>query len=118
MNRRELDLLRSYKNGPRIWDAEALVPLVVSLKEQGLIEPLTAYPGNAFQLTKAGRKALMLEPEFGDLVVTVRLTDSTGGIRAADVQAAVEKALRKPEAGLFGMNLRVTAEREATGDTS
>ncbi len=47
-----------------------------------------------------------------DFVATVRLSDPSGGIRTEDVRAAIEKALRNPETGLLGMNLRVTVERE------
>jgi hypothetical protein len=51
-------------------------------------------------------------PGSGDLVVTVRLSDESGGIRSEDVRAAVEKAVTSPETGLLGMNARVTAVRE------
>jgi hypothetical protein len=55
----EIELLRSYASGPRIWDATALEDAVFSLAEAGLIEP---DPGNssswAFRLTDAGRERL------------------------------------------------------------
>jgi hypothetical protein len=53
----ELRFLRSYLGGPRIWDAAALQPVVSSLADQGLIEPV---PGRekAYQLTEAGRAEL------------------------------------------------------------
>jgi len=57
MTDRELDLLRSYEDGPRIWDAAVLMPLVHSLHEQGLIEPHQDRPG-VYQITQAGREAL------------------------------------------------------------
>ena len=54
----EEELLRSYENGPRIWDATALLPVVWALENKGLVEPVG--PGNflAYQLTEKGRKAL------------------------------------------------------------
>jgi hypothetical protein len=55
----EIELLRSYASGPRIWDATALEDAVFNLAEAGLIEP---DPGNssswAFRLTDAGRERL------------------------------------------------------------
>lgn len=53
----ELDLLRSYEKGPRIWDATAILPAVCALADKGLIEPVTGTNG-AYQLTEAGRAAL------------------------------------------------------------
>jgi hypothetical protein len=53
----ELRLLRSYEDGPRIWDAADLLHRVWALADRGLIEMV---PGNfcAYQLTEAGRGAL------------------------------------------------------------
>jgi hypothetical protein len=53
----ELELLRSYANGPRIWDAASIVPQVWALAAKGLIEPVDAN-GRTYRLTEAGRKAL------------------------------------------------------------
>lgn len=52
----DMELLRSYVSGPKIWDAASLLPSVYSLEDQGLIEMV----GNSllYQLTGAGRKAL------------------------------------------------------------
>jgi hypothetical protein len=53
----ELDLLRSYENGPRIWDATEVLPRVWALADKGLVEPC----GDSFvayQLTDAGRAVL------------------------------------------------------------
>lgn len=57
---RDLELLSSYANGPRIWDAASIMPDVHSLHDQGLIEPVAGIDGNrgAYQLTEAGRQAL------------------------------------------------------------
>jgi hypothetical protein len=52
----ELDLLRSYAKGRRIWDATAILPGVFALARKGLIEP--AGTSGAYQLTEAGREAL------------------------------------------------------------
>jgi hypothetical protein len=59
VNKGELELLRSYAKGPRIWDAVAVLPSVYALADRGLIEP----SGNsgAYRLTDAGRKALETE---------------------------------------------------------
>ena len=57
MTEGELELLRSYANGPRIWDAASIVPQVWALADKGLIEPVDAN-GRAYRLTGAGRKAL------------------------------------------------------------
>jgi hypothetical protein len=53
----ELDLLRSYENGPRIWDATVILPKVWTLAAKGLIEPTDA-DGYRYQLTEAGRRQL------------------------------------------------------------
>lgn len=53
----ELLLLRSYENGPRIWDAAAIVPEVFALADKGLIEPVDMN-GRRYQLTEAGRGEL------------------------------------------------------------
>jgi hypothetical protein len=64
LNPEDMDLLRSYANGPRIWDATAIVPAVFRLHGQGLIEPAPpAEDGSArstycYQLTDAGRQVL------------------------------------------------------------
>jgi hypothetical protein len=60
----ERDLLASYAGGPRIWDAATLAPTVLSLADQGLIEPAPpADDGSppsrgAYRLTGAGRRVL------------------------------------------------------------
>jgi hypothetical protein len=60
----ELNLLRSYANGPWIWDAAALIPEVCKLQDLGLIEPAPpADDGSppsrgACQLTDKGRQVL------------------------------------------------------------
>jgi len=64
MNPDDTDLLRSYANGPRIWDATAILPAVYRLAGQGLIEPAPpAENGSArstycYQLTDAGSQVL------------------------------------------------------------
>ncbi len=57
MNADDLRLLRSYANGPRIWDAAEILPRVHRLMDVGLIEP--RFESNACQLTDKGRDALM-----------------------------------------------------------
>lgn len=57
MTKDELDLLRSYENGPRIWDASAILPKVYKLAERKLIEPVSQ-SGYAYQLTELGRQEL------------------------------------------------------------
>jgi DNA-binding PadR family transcriptional regulator len=54
----ELELLRSYENGPRIWDAAAVVPEVWALEKKGLIEKFDPEDGRRYRLTEAGRAAL------------------------------------------------------------
>jgi hypothetical protein len=60
----ELELLRSYESGPKIWDAAVLAPSVSDLAGKGLIEPVpdfnTERPG-VYQLTPAGRAVLVRE---------------------------------------------------------
>jgi hypothetical protein len=56
VNKGELELLRSYESGPRIWDATAVLETVYALEDKGLIEPNG--PSGAYQLTGAGCKAL------------------------------------------------------------
>ena len=53
------DLLASYADGPRIWDAAILQPNVAELLDAGLIEPHPERGGQGVnQITAAGRKAL------------------------------------------------------------
>jgi hypothetical protein len=55
----ELGLLESYRNGPRVWDATAIVPIVFALDAKGLIEPVSGDDhGGAYRLTGAGRREL------------------------------------------------------------
>lgn len=58
MNKEEASLLRSYANGPRIWDASAILPGVWALAGKGLIEPVGDERAGVYQLTEAGREAL------------------------------------------------------------
>lgn len=58
MTKEEAQLLRSYENGPRIWDVASIVPLVFSLAQQGMIEPVPDTRG-AYRLTDAGWTELM-----------------------------------------------------------
>lgn len=53
----ELRLLRSYLDGPRIWDATSLQNLVNGLLMQKLIEPVPGR-GALNQITQLGRDAL------------------------------------------------------------
>lgn len=60
----DLDLLRSYAGGPRIWDAASILPAVYRLAGEGLIEPALTDLGDgpedrgAYQLTGAGRTVM------------------------------------------------------------
>lgn len=49
----ELEFLRGYTSGPRIWDAASLQPMVHTLAEQRLIKAADGHPG-AYQLTSRG----------------------------------------------------------------
>lgn len=60
MTENELQLLRSYENGPRIWDATAILPAVYDLAGKGLIEP--AGDNGAYKLTAAGTGRLREGP--------------------------------------------------------
>lgn len=53
----DLELLRSYASGPKIWDATAILPGVWALADRGLIEPV-GDEARKYQLTTAGRDAL------------------------------------------------------------
>lgn len=78
----DIQLLQSYKNGPRIWDAAEIVPRVFELADQGLIEPVPGR-GGAYQLTSAGRKRLELK--VGDLVTHYSAPERVGYI--AEIEA-------------------------------
>jgi len=52
----DLDLLRSYEDGPKIWDATSILPGVYALEDKGLIEPVGC--SGAYQLTGAGHAEL------------------------------------------------------------
>lgn len=64
----ELGLLRSYADGPRIWDAASLQRTVGALADKGLIEPVPdpERPG-AYRLTGAGRQALDADPRLAEI---------------------------------------------------
>lgn len=53
----ELRVLRTYANGPRIWDAASLFGIVTGLDARGLIAP-AGPQSNAFVITPAGRATL------------------------------------------------------------
>lgn len=55
----ERELLASYRNGPRIWDAASIYPTVTSLAQRGLIQPSG---GAAYELTNAGQAVLAAQP--------------------------------------------------------
>lgn len=55
----DLDLLRSYAAGPRIWDAMSIQEAVHELTRLGLIEPVNN--SGLYQLTDAGRARLREE---------------------------------------------------------
>lgn len=63
MTKDELELLRSYQGGPRVWDAVAVLLRVRALEDMGLVEPVGAK--GARRLTGAGRKALREAAEGG-----------------------------------------------------
>ena len=53
------DLLESYLDGPRIWDATWIVGQVHELKRAGLLEPADVNGSSyRFRLTEAGREVL------------------------------------------------------------
>lgn len=55
----ELDMLRSYADGPRIWDAASLVPTVTALVDKKLIRACHRWAGDkACELTDLGREVL------------------------------------------------------------
>jgi hypothetical protein len=62
LSEQELDMLRSYADGPRIWDAAVLVPVVFALADRGLTEPVHGRSG-VYQLTDRGREVLAAMPE-------------------------------------------------------
>jgi hypothetical protein len=51
-----LRLLRTYEQGPRIWDAAAILPVVWVLAGKGLIKP--AGDSGAYEITESGRRVL------------------------------------------------------------
>jgi len=55
----DLRLLRSYRKGPRIWDAADILPRVWELAGRGLIEQVP--DSLAYRLTNAGRAELRQE---------------------------------------------------------
>lgn len=84
LNASGLDLLQSYKNGPRIWDAAEIMPRVFDLAAQGLIEPVPDR-GGAYQLTSAGRKRLELK--VGDLVIHYSNSERVGYVAEIEPDA-------------------------------
>ncbi len=52
----EARLLRSYVDGPRIWDAASVFEMVTQLAEKGVIAP--SGTSGAFAITDLGRQAL------------------------------------------------------------
>jgi DNA-binding PadR family transcriptional regulator len=77
----ELELLRSYENGPRIWDAASIVPEVWALEKKGLIEQFDPEDGRKYRLTEAGRAALGTKSStpLADALAVVDRKQNTSG---------------------------------------
>jgi hypothetical protein len=56
LDREETRLLRTYTDGPRIWDAASVFEVVMRLVDKGMLAP--SGPNGAYALTDAGRQAL------------------------------------------------------------
>lgn len=53
LDRDERQLLLTYLEGPRIWDAASVYPVVLRLEAKGMIAPVPDRP--AYAITAAGR---------------------------------------------------------------
>ena len=62
----DYELLASYADGPRIWDAADICPRVQELAEAGLIEPAPEHGTGAYQLTMAGSLELARDSYASD----------------------------------------------------
>jgi DNA-binding PadR family transcriptional regulator len=56
LDKDEAQLLRTYANGPRIWDAASVFRVVVRLADKGLVAPADDH--GVYALTDAGRNEL------------------------------------------------------------
>jgi hypothetical protein len=56
LDNRDLELLASYENGPRIWDAASVFARVLVLEDRGFVAP--AGESGQYALTEAGRARL------------------------------------------------------------
>ncbi len=56
LDQEEARLLRTYADGPRIWDAASVFDVVLRLAEKGMLAP--SGPSGAYALTDEGRQAL------------------------------------------------------------
>jgi hypothetical protein len=94
----ELDLLRTYANGPRIWDAAALLPAVTSLRDQGLITP-SADNARADRLTAAGYERLRAAESTPVQVpgVDIPRIDTRDRLRALARQLGVRPDWHEPD---------------------
>lgn len=83
----ELSLLRSYADGPRIWDAASVFEVVLRLAAKGLVEPADG-DGGRYALTDAGRDVLNQYLAAGakrlTVTVDVDLADDDNQYRVTD----------------------------------
>lgn len=91
----DMELLRSYENGPRIWDAAAIHPKVMELSDAGLIEPVTG--NSAWKITQAGLDALEAYDELGPTTVQAEPSIPIDGIDAYDFHNAVAVLVERHE---------------------
>lgn len=64
LTRDEERLLRTYVDGPRIWDAATVFEVVVRLAEKEML--VSAGDGGAYAITSAGRRALNLDNQLAN----------------------------------------------------
>lgn len=91
----DMELLRSYENGPRIWDASAVYPKVVELADAGLVEPVDGGP--AWKITQAGLDALEAYDELGPTTVQAEPSVPIDGIDVYDFHNAVAVLVERRE---------------------
>jgi hypothetical protein len=91
----DMELLRSYENGPRIWDAAAIHPKVMELSDAGLIEPVTG--NSAWKITQAGLDALEAYDELGPTTVQAGHNVYIEGTDAYDFHNAIAEMIERRE---------------------
>jgi hypothetical protein len=93
----EARLLRTYVDGPRIWDAAPVFEVVLRLEDKGMLAPSSL--SGAYALTDAGRRA------FADSPPVLRFAATTGTSGGAELLELIRRFMQ-----MRGHHARICAQ--------